>query len=125
MLLERLQRPVRGVRIVRKDAIGQGAVGCVQIVPMRQLTRQDVERLLARLDAGSELVVTSALSHNERQAFLDVGFVEREALHLLRHDLKNIAPMPGHPKLKLRSGRRSDLNQVLSCLLYTSDAADE
>lgn len=114
MLLERLQRPVRGVRIVHKDAIGNGTAGCVQIVPMRQLTRQDVQRLLARFDVGSELVVTSALSQQERQAFLDVGFVEREALHLLRHNLSNIAPMPGHPTLKLRSGRRSDLNQVLT-----------
>ena len=95
MLLERLQRPVRGVRIVRKGALEHSNAGCVQIIPMRQLTRVDVERLLNHVKQSGELVVTSALSRQERQAFLDAGFIEREALHLLRHnlDLSNSTPV--------------------------------
>lgn len=121
MLLERLQRPVRGVRIVRKGALEQSDSGCVQIIPMRQLTSVDVQRLLKQVKTSGELIVTSALSLQERHAFLDVGFVEREALHLLRHTLdadairanKSGASAPDFT-LKLRPGRRTDLGRVLA-----------
>ena len=114
MLLQRLTRPVRGVRIVRRGALEHGESDCVQIIPMRQLARRDVERLLEHLDTSKELVVTSALSHRERAAFLDVGFVEREALHLLRHDLRTLPNVEMHSEVKLRAGRRTDLSRVLS-----------
>ncbi len=115
MLLERLSRPVRGVRIVRRGALEHGQTACVQIIPMRQLDRRDVERLLQHLDPNNELVVTSALSKREREAFIDVGFVERESLHLLHHDLRSIQPVAtADTVVKLRTGRRTDLSSVLS-----------
>lgn len=114
MLLERLSRPVRGVRIVKRGALEHGNPACVQIIPMRQLNKRDVERLLSHLDGNKELLVTSALSPREREAFLDVGFVEREALHLLRHQLQSVHQPPSNPRLKMRPGRRFDLNRVLS-----------
>lgn len=114
MLLERLSRPVRGVRIVRRDALEHGHDRCVQIVPMRQLNSSDVERLIKHLDTTKELVVTSALSERERAAFVQVGFVERESLHLLRHDLRSLPRPSQHEGIKLRPGRRTDLSSVLS-----------
>lgn len=114
MLLERLSRPVRGVRIVRKGALEHGQSSCVQVIPMRQLDRGDVERLLDHFDTTNELLVTSALAERERTVFLDVGFVEREALHLLRHNLGELPLTSNSAGIKLRTGRRTDLSSVLS-----------
>ena len=114
MLLDRLQRPVRGVRIVRKGSIDSDDTGCVQIVPMRPLTREDVDRLMSRLPNSDDRIVTSALSVQERQVFLDAGFSERESLHLLRHDLAELPITPTVDGFDLRAGRRGDLTQVLS-----------
>ncbi len=114
MLLERLNRPVRGVRIVRKGALEQNDAGLVQLIPMRQLTRPDVDRLLRHLQSSEQLVVTSALSRSERQVFLDAGFIEREALHLLSHDLTNTGQITTNVDVSLRAGRRTDLNRVLA-----------
>ena len=118
MLLDRLSRPVRGVRIVQRGALSTSDTDYVQIIPMRQLDRGDVERLLEHVgnrDGGHDLIVTSALSERERAAFIDVGFVERESLHLLTHGLREL-PLPATPatQVKLRSGRRTDLAAVLS-----------
>ena len=117
MLLDRLSRPVRGVRIVRRGALGNEAAEFVQIIPLRQLDRQDVERLLEHVGnsaRGETLVVTSALSERERAAFIDVGFTERESLYLLNHDLR-ILPLNTTtlPDVKIRSARRTDLSAVL------------
>lgn len=119
MLLERLSRPVRGVRMVRRGALEPGDSATVHIIPMRPLDQREVQRLLDRVDRHRERVVTSALSKHEREVFLGFGFVERESLHLLRHDLTGIegdADDRSHEMsdLKLRPGRRTDLHQVLS-----------
>ncbi len=113
MLLERFQRPVRGVRVVDKGAIDQNGGQCAQIIPLRQLNRKDVDRLLEQLSPNNDLLVTSALSLRERRVFEEVGFSEREALHLLRHDLRSIPESAPIDRLKLRPGRRTDIDSVL------------
>lgn len=118
MLLDRLSQPVRGVRIVRRSALTDGDSTCVQIIPMRQLDQREVHRLLEHVRNGGrshDLVVTSALSEKERAAFVDVGFIERESLHLLSHDLEDLPRRPdASPDLKIRNARRTDLQAVLS-----------
>jgi len=118
MLLDRLQRPIRGVRIVHKspspndpDPIG------VQIIPYRRLDDADVQRVLAQVttsDAGNTgCIVTSALAPSEQVAFRSAGFVDREPLHLLRHPLLDI-PAQRQPTHRTRPGRRTDLRAVLT-----------
>lgn len=114
MLLERLQRPIRGVRIVHKspslsDPSGIGA----QVIPYRRLDVAEVERVLAQLHSVEGIIVTSALASGEQSAFRTAGFVDREALHLLRHSLSDLPTAPTHPH-RTRPGRRSDLNAVLN-----------
>lgn len=108
MLLERLTLPVRGVRVVIKDDSPLGA----QIIPHRRLVADDVQRLIAHLiPRTGGPIVTSALATIEQDGFREAGFVEREALHLLRHSLKSI---PSHDRpTRLRSARRSDTSRVL------------
>ena len=107
MLLERRLRPVRGVRIVSRDAAPFG----VQIVPLRRLEPADVRRTLDRVLAFDGPIVTSALTSIEQEPFRAVGFVELEALHLLRHDLGSISiPRTG---ARLRGARRADIASVL------------
>ena len=113
MLLERLQRPVRGVRIVRKDprVFDPTAIGA-QIVPQRRLTEQEITSTLAQLHDVSGRIVTSAMSESEQAIFLDVGFVQYEALYLLQHNLRDRSQRrPG--RHRTRTGRRSDLSTVL------------
>lgn len=118
MLLDRLQRPIRGVRIVHKspspndpDPIG------VQVIPYRRLDDADVQRVLAQVSASDAAnhgcIVTSALATSEQAAFRAAGFVDREALHLLRHPLLDI-PTQREPTHRTRPGRRTDLGTVLS-----------
>ncbi len=116
MLLERLSRPVRGVRMVRRRALEPGDSATVHIIPTRQLDQREVERLLDRVDRRNERVVTSALSRHEREVFLRLGFRERESLHLLRHELSAIDSSAARisQNVKLRPGRRTDLQQVLA-----------
>lgn len=118
MLLDRLQRPFRGVRIVHKspspddpDAVS------VQIIPYRRLEDDDVQRILAQV-ATQEVarrgrIVTSALASSEQTAFRAAGFVDREALHLLRHRLTDIPAHTGSAH-RTRAGRRTDLHAVLA-----------
>ncbi len=110
-MLEGRTRPVRGVRLLTRPGAPYG----VQIVPQRRLDAGDVGRVLAkaqRLDSGP--IVTSALSPIEIEPFLDAGFVTREELVLLRHDLRTIPdPDPRSHPIRLRSGRRGDLTAVL------------
>jgi ribosomal protein S18 acetylase RimI-like enzyme len=73
------------------------------------LTPGDVEVAVQALRAqGYRSVITSALHRADRTAFLDVGFVETERLHLLRHDLDDMAPVPAVPGVDLRRGRRRE-----------------
>lgn len=62
---------------------------------------------------GVDEVVTGALARAEVPAFVDAGFVVREHLHLLVHDLSTLprAPVTG---LRLRRARRADRPQVLA-----------
>lgn len=113
MLLERFTRPVRGVRIVDKGAVDENGGHCAQIIPLRQLTEKDVDRLLDQLSPKNDLLVTSALTERERTVFERAGFAERESLHLLRHDLRSIPSAPHPDGLSLRPGRRSDIDDVL------------
>ena len=107
MLLERLQRPVRGVRIIIKNESPFGA----QIVPLRRLSVSEVERVLRRLGDVRGPIVTSAMTPIERDGFLEAGFVEREALYLLRHSLRSMPTADG--VARMRAGRRGDLAAVL------------
>lgn len=107
MLLERRSRPVRGVRVVTRESAPFG----VQVVPTRMLTVSDVHRTLDRLPRTEGPIVTSALSSIEQRAFIEAGFIERECLHLLRHDLRRT---PRHKSsTRIRPARRTDLPAVL------------
>jgi len=119
MLLDRLQPPIRGVRLVHRDEPTDGpAPFRVQIVPLRPLDVAAVLRLKAQLADTSGPIVTTALGSVEQVPFLEAGFVPRERLHLLRQSLSrtNTHPTTGdhnQPEAKLRTGRRSDLSAVL------------
>jgi GNAT superfamily N-acetyltransferase len=60
---------------------------------------------------GFTTVITSALAPQEQRPFLAAGFDEHERLHLLGHDLSDLAPRPGRPPL--RRGRRADRESAL------------
>ena len=111
MLLDRLHRPVRGVRIVRREHNDPDPSFRVQIVPLRMLGRSDVERLKTQFQDAPGPIVTSALGHREQAAFLEAGFSRRESLYLLRHDLTGVPPENG--PAKIRNARRADLDTVL------------
>lgn len=107
MLLERRLRLIRGVRVVQR-ASGPFEL---QIVPMRRLSHDEVQRLIERLPDTTGPVVTSALSPVEQVPFRDHGFTDFEALHLLRH---SFAPAPNRSSPALiRTARRTDLKRVL------------
>ncbi len=113
MLLERLPRPVRGVRVVRTDPQPSDPQGIgAQIAPYRQLSRDEVERLLKQLNDVQGVIVTTALGSLEQAPFREAGFVDREALHLLTHDLTD-RPARVRGGHRLRNARRSDLASVL------------
>ncbi len=111
MLLDRLHRPVRGVRLVHRSPNQPDEPARVQIVPLRKLDRSEVERVMAQLADTPGYVVTAALSSREQEPFLAAGFTPRESLYLLKHDLENIA-RPKGPCI-IRNARRSDLGRVL------------
>lgn len=113
MLLERLQRPIRGVRIVRKDHVPNDpdAIGA-QIVPYRPLTSSDLSEILEELADVRGKIVTSALSPGEMPPFLEAGFTNRESLYLFTHRLSN-RPAKTRGRHELRAGRRSDVSAVL------------
>ncbi len=101
---------MRGVRIVRRDADDQTPFR-TQIVPLRTLDAAEVDRLKKHLDDAPGPIVTAALPPNDQTAFLDGGFVVKEALHLFRHGLDDVQSPDG--PAKLRGGRRGDLQRVL------------
>jgi ribosomal protein S18 acetylase RimI-like enzyme len=67
---------------------------------------------MSRLSGAPGPIVTSALTTIEQEAFIENGFVEREALHLLRHDFAN-TPRTVSPATRLRTSRPWDLPRVL------------
>ena len=107
MLLERRLRLIRGVRVVQR-ADGPFEL---QIVPMRRLTPEEVQRLVDRLPPTSGPIVTSALSPIEQGPFRDLGFVDFEALHLLRHSFTS--PPNRSSPARIRPARRGDLKRIL------------
>ncbi len=79
---------------------GDPDVAFVAPVVGRAATPDTVERCLHVLaDRGYRCVITAALTAGEQQSFLDLGFVVRERLHLLRHDL-SVLPARGHHRLR-------------------------
>ena len=113
MFLERLHRPVRGVRIVHKTpAPDDQHPVTAQIIPYRRLNDEEVGQVLGQLKDTPGTIVTSALAASEQRSFHNAGFVGREDLHLLRHSLTAI-PDPTHPRVSQRAGRRTDTRAVI------------
>jgi len=108
MLLEQRLRSRRGVRIVERPS---GPFG-VQLIPTRRVTGSEVRHALTRVTPTDRAVVTSALTPSESEPFLENGFVERERLHLLRHDLSPTSSV-SNAGAGIRRGRRNDLPAVL------------
>lgn len=73
------------------------------------LTATDVERAVDRLrQQGYHSVITAALHRPDRRPFAEIGFVETERLHLLRHDLTGMTAVPTSPEVDMRRGHRRD-----------------
>jgi ribosomal protein S18 acetylase RimI-like enzyme len=69
---------------------------------------------------GYRAVLTSAVESSEAPAFLAAGFVERDRLVVLSHDLSGLEDHPGaDPSFQLRRGRRGDRR---ACLALDSQA---
>jgi ribosomal-protein-alanine N-acetyltransferase len=78
----------------------------------RRIQPDALQRVLAELaDAGYDRVRTAALAPDEQGPFLAAGFQVDEHLHLLAHDLDDLAP-PARPS-PLRRARRRDRPAVL------------
>lgn len=79
---------------------GQRTTGYVApLSPPEQLTRAGLEQVLRRLvRRGYRDVLTAALTEHEQSFFRGAGFAVHERLHLLQHDLhdvaREIAPRP-------------------------------
>lgn len=72
----------------------------------------EVEALIVQLSAdGHERAITSALHVNELEPFLANGFNVHERLHLLRHTLERLPPVPPVP---VRRAWRRDRPAVLA-----------
>jgi ribosomal protein S18 acetylase RimI-like enzyme len=64
---------------------------------------------------GYRAVLTSALDSSEAPAFLAAGFVERDRLVVLTHDLSDVrAPVEPDGSIHLRRGRRGDRPRCLA-----------
>lgn len=100
--------------------------GCAVIAPRPGEAPPSVEFvnhcccLLA--EHGFKQVVTPALQSSELVPFLQAGFVGREQLHVLVHDLRDIAASPDLRGFVLRRGRPTDLEQVLGVDASAFDA---
>jgi ribosomal protein S18 acetylase RimI-like enzyme len=78
------------------------------------LTATDVEHAVDRLRLqGYRAVITAALHQADRRPFTEVGFAESERLHLLRHDLGELAPPRPLAGIELRRGRRREQDAAL------------
>lgn len=100
--------------------------GCGVIAPRPGDTSPSVEfvdhccRLLA--DRGFKQVVTPALQSTELIPFLQAGFVSREQLHVLVHDLGELPETRELRGFSLRRGRPTDLEAVLEVDAAAFDA---
>lgn len=63
---------------------------------------------------GYRSVLTSALTRDEQQPFIEAGFTLHERLHLLRHDLRDLPTGQPPDGVRLRRGRRRDRDPVLA-----------
>ncbi len=99
----------------------------VPISPAHMLTRPVLEQVRAALeDDGFGGVVTAAVAPPERSAFLEDGFVDREQLHLLRHNLQGLPggglfPRRRPKQIRIERGTRSDREAVLALDALTFD----
>ncbi|MEO8694931.1 MAG: GNAT family N-acetyltransferase [Acidimicrobiales bacterium] len=93
---------------------GHPTVGyLVPLTPPERLSRIGLERSLGQLSArGYTEVLTAALTAREQQVFSQWGFTLYERLHLLQHDLRNLAPRPTIPA-RLNAAHRWDRPAVL------------
>ena len=87
-------------------------IGYLSPVPGGRSPRVDAVRHSLEIagERGFNAIVTAALSPSETLAFIDAGFVERERLHLLGHEL---IELPEVPAVHLRRARRGDRERVL------------
>ena len=94
---------------------GDGQVGYLAPLPPAGPPSVDfLQRCLAALTArGFTEVVTSALAPAEQPAFVALGFEEYERLHLLSHDLVDVAKPSKDARQLLRRGRGADWTAVL------------
>ncbi|MEZ5166154.1 MAG: GNAT family N-acetyltransferase [Acidimicrobiales bacterium] len=85
------------------------------------LTARSIDAVTAALASrGYGAVVTAAVGPHERDALRQEGFVDRETLHLLRHDLRGLAGSTGGSP-RIRRGRRADRPAVLDLDAVTFD----
>lgn len=90
---------------------GSSDVAFVSVGAQRPPDGDVVERALRTLAAdGYTSVVTNALGPADAVAFVDAGFVARERLHLLAHDMFRLP----HTMLTTRRARRNDREAVLA-----------
>jgi ribosomal protein S18 acetylase RimI-like enzyme len=59
-------------------------------------------------ERGYTAVLTSALEEGEARPFTDIGFSERDRLHVLVHHLRDLPAGRPVPRLRLRRGRHRD-----------------
>lgn len=96
----------------------QADAGVAHIAPavdhLGPLTATDVEHAVERLrQQGYRAAITAALHRPDRRPFTEAGFAETERLHLLRHDLGELAPVPPLPGIEVRRGRRREQEAAL------------
>ena len=87
------------------------------LTPSREFIRRCLDRLAGQ---GYATVITGALAPHEQQPFLAAGFGEHERLHLLSHDLTNLADRPRRPAL--RRARRTDRSPAVAVDAVAFDA---
>lgn len=63
----------------------------------------------ANARSGVRQLVTGALAQAEQEPFLEAGFTVHDRLHLLRHDLVDVAPPPPMPAHLQRARRRDQI----------------
>jgi ribosomal protein S18 acetylase RimI-like enzyme len=98
----------------------------VPLSPAHTLTTGALAKARAELDSqGFDEIVTAAVAPPERAAFLRAGFAEREHLHLLKHDLSDLPPvprrLPWRSRMRIERGARSDRGDVLDLDARTFD----
>jgi len=99
----------------------------VPLSPAHTLTAPALAEARATLEAqGFGQVVTAAVAPPERAAFLRDGFVEREHLHLLRHDLKKLPQAarrwPRRPRaIGVERSTKADRSEIIALDARTFD----